>query len=556
MSSALLREGHPRAVPSAAPEVPPAVPPAPAALDGHAWYPLVVALWLVVRMASANVADLVGPSDLVRPLALALAGAAVAMGIAWALVRDADRRGVVALILVLWYALFGSLRDSIDDSPVLSAMLPDRSPLLATGILVVILAAAVVRLRLGRPGLTRFLNVASVALLVLPLPGLVRGLWRERKPPELAWPLPPVPAAAPARAAGSERPDVYLIILDKYTGARALRTHYAFDNEPFLRELEARGFVAPRGARSNYTLTHLSLSSMLNWAYLPGSPADSTEVEDALPVSYAHIETNRTAEAMKRAGYRYVFMPGGYAATARSRRADQTLDIGQPRWTEFERIWWSGSMLAPLELQVCRGFRDFCRWLRRRQSLDSPVSIAGGFDLVSGVARDSTPKFVFAHFTVPHDPYVFEADCSHRVVGLRIKGWPHPETGERERVMKKAYTAQIQCVNRLVLAMVDSIDAHSKVRPVILLQSDHGNGRIGGAFLPKDSLSADRIAERFTVFAAYRFPGAEQVVHDSIGPVNAIPAMLNAVIGTSIPAQPERRFWATWHAPFRLVPVE
>ena len=212
-------------------------------------------------------------------------------------------------------------------------------------------------------------------------------------------------------------------------------------------------------------------------------------------------------------------------------------------------------MLPALELQVCRNFRGACRWLRRRQSLDSPVTIAGGFDLVSATATDTSPKFVFAHFTVPHDPYIFAADCSPRVASLRMPGWPHPETGPREVAMKAAYTAQVQCVNRMVLAMVDSIDRHAATRPVIVLQSDHGNGRIGAAWLPMDSLSADRVAERFDVFAAYRYPGADKVVYDSISPVNAIPAMLNAVTGSAIPMQPDRRFWATWHAPFRHVPV-
>ena len=552
MSTTVAREQlRPTPPATRAVETTPAPAPARAAM---AWYPLLVALWIVVRMADANVADLVGPADLVRPLVLAAAGALVAMGIARLCVRDPDRRGIVALILVLWYSLFGSVRDSIDSSPALLALLPERSPILASGILVVILAAGIVRLRIGRPGLTRFLNVAAAALLILPLPGLVRGLSREREAPPLAWPLPPLPAAS--AVAGAAKPDVYLIILDKYTGAGPLREHYGFDNEPFLRALESRGFATPRHARSNYTLTHLSLASMLNWQYLPGDPGDSTDAEQALPVSYARIETNRTAELLRRAGYRYVFMPGGYSVTARSRRADRTLEIGHVRWAEFERAWWSGSMLAPLELQTCRTLRGVCSWLRRRDSFDSPVSVAGGFDVVSGVAAEPGPKYVFAHFTVPHDPYLFEADCSHRDPGVRTKGWPLPEEGDAEREMKQRYTAQIQCVNRLVLAMIDSIDARSATRPVILLQSDHGNGRIGGAFLPKDSLPADRVAERFSIFAAYRYEGAAEAVHDSIAPINAIPAMLNAVVGTRIPAQPDRRYWATWHAPFRLVPVD
>ena len=43
-------------------------------------------------------------------------------------------------------------------------------------------------------------------------------------------------------------PDIYYIILDRYANVDTLRELYDFDNEPFLRELEARGFT--RGART------------------------------------------------------------------------------------------------------------------------------------------------------------------------------------------------------------------------------------------------------------------------------------------------------------------
>lgn len=574
-TAAATRPGAPTPAPGAAttraPGLTPAAVPAVAApvaspYRERPWYPLFVAFWVVLRLAAANVADVVGPGDLVGPLVLAGIGALAAMVVARLCTRDPDRRGLVALVLVVWYSLFVDVHRWIFESLLAFVLLPLRSPLLATGLVVAAVVLAAARLPIARPALTRFLNVAGVALMLLPLTALAEGFWQHRKALALEWPLPPLPAAA--KAVG--RPDVYLVILDKYTGPASLLQNYGFDEEPFLRALEARGFVVPRHARSNYTLTHLSLSSMLNWEYLPGSPTDSTHVDDALPVSYARIETNRTAELFRKAGYRYVLMPSGYAATASSRRADQTLGDGESRESELERTWRTRSLLAPLdsilapfhdelspdELDRCHTVGVLCRLIGRRLSLHSPASIAGGFDMVAAVARDSGPKFVFAHFTVPHDPYLFEADCSYRRHVLRMPGWPHPAHGRDELVMKAAYTAQVQCVNRMVLALVDSLDRHSRTRPVIVLQSDHGNGRIGAAYLPMDRLERDRVAERFDIFAAYRYPGAAKVVHDSIAPINAIPAMLNAVLGTSIPPRPDHRYWATWHAPFRLVPVE
>ena len=48
------------------------------------------------------------------------------------------------------------------------------------------------------------------------------------------------------------KPDIYYIILDRYANADTLSEIYKFDNEPFLDELEARGFSIAHHAWANY----------------------------------------------------------------------------------------------------------------------------------------------------------------------------------------------------------------------------------------------------------------------------------------------------------------
>ena len=54
------------------------------------------------------------------------------------------------------------------------------------------------------------------------------------------------------------KPDIYYIILDRYANADTLSEIYDFDNEPFLHELEARGFSIAHHAWANYFKTALS----------------------------------------------------------------------------------------------------------------------------------------------------------------------------------------------------------------------------------------------------------------------------------------------------------
>jgi hypothetical protein len=63
-------------------------------------------------------------------------------------------------------------------------------------------------------------------------------------------------------------PDVYLIIMDGYERDDILLEMHNYDNTPFIRALEERGFYVARGSLSNYRHTDMSLASVLNFDYL------------------------------------------------------------------------------------------------------------------------------------------------------------------------------------------------------------------------------------------------------------------------------------------------
>ena len=69
-------------------------------------------------------------------------------------------------------------------------------------------------------------------------------------------------------------PDIYLLVLDKYTGNEVLKEHFGFDNASFEEFLRSRGFVVPRSSQANYPQTPLALASMLNLDYLQDLPPE------------------------------------------------------------------------------------------------------------------------------------------------------------------------------------------------------------------------------------------------------------------------------------------
>ena len=335
-----------------------------------------------------------------------------------------------------------------------------------------------------------------------------------------------------------------MIILDEYTGVRSLRANFGFDNEPFLDSLRRRGFIVPRTPRSNYVHTHLALAAMLNWHLLDDRPAQLKVWNGALATDYAAIEDNRTWRYLRGLGYRFVFLPSAYPGTRRNRFADLQLPQPSKVVQEFGLVWSQRTVLIPVAALWCRSFGcggdDF-------PYRPAPASLIDWkFEQLAKLPDSAGPLFVFAHMVLPHEPYAFNADCSHRT-----PLWPRTAAESNEPAAKAAYVDQIRCLNSKLSRLISSLLSESETPPIIVLQADHGNGRLGGEFASLDGASRDQVEERIDPFAAYYLPDqAADVIYDSITPVNVLPRIFNHYFKAGIPLQPDATFWSTWKEPF------
>jgi hypothetical protein len=132
-------------------------------------------------------------------------------------------------------------------------------------------------------------------------------------------------------AVGAFLPDVYCVILDGYTRGDVLDEVYGFDNEPFLHELEARGFHVARESYTNSPATYLSLASSLNERYVTSELVDARGQAD-----YIELNQRGAVPASFRAlGYRYVLIRSIWPGAARSPLADALEGQGAAFGSEF-----------------------------------------------------------------------------------------------------------------------------------------------------------------------------------------------------------------------------
>lgn len=355
---------------------------------------------------------------------------------------------------------------------------------------------------------------------------------------ELARPI--VVKQASAANPASQR-DIYLIVLDEYANSAVLRERFGFDNRVFEDSLRRLGFTIPRSVRNNYAHTLLSLPSLLNFSHLTRLETElGPQATDPTVANYL-LEHNRTVAFLKARGYKFVFFPSQWwSSTEHNREADFEFQA----WTGFElgreatRSDLRRSLVRSTALDLLR--QDHAH------DADHVKRTLAGLDRVPDLAQ---PTFAFAHVINPHRPYVFDAECR---TARRGAG------GDGDEGRKRGYVDQLECLNRLLLGLVTSLQQRSSVPPIILLQGDHGTSTLEYARARSaQEVSPAQARERFGAFGAYYLPGGGgSLFADSVTLVNVLRKVLDHYFDAGIPAASDDLYMSLERTPYSFVRVD
>ncbi len=501
---------------------------------------LVATLYLTLTLwTDRTKASMSHLSDLGGSLLAAVASVAVGWWLSRFLTDDANKRGIIALIVGIWGPMSASvqLALALGVSPVFESGWVAAGSWTATCAL---LAFAISRVKVDLSFTSRMLFFASLFLAALQ----VNRVFTLR--------AATVAKQVTARARPAGVPDVYVIVMDKYSSGQWMRHTYGVDQTPFEDSLRALGFVVPRAARVNYAHTHLSLASFLNWRYLE-LPADA---EGGRPWGQTRqlIAKARTWQEFRDRGYRLFSFPSWFAASNVYEGAEVMLRWAGTREAKFAETWWVNSPLAmlledPCLPPRCRGGNTTPYPIETLEEIDWKLQV------LTQLPDSTGPVMAFLHLLVPHEPYLFDDSCTPVE-----PWWPHTDQGESYDVVGTAYANQVRCFAPRVLNTVRTLLAKSETPPVIIIQSDHGHSRmftnlLRGFTLTYDELTREQVGERHGVFAAYRFPGADTLMTDDISAVNVMPAVGHALWGLPYRRQPDRAYFSAYQSIFDFIEV-
>lgn len=470
-------------------------------------HPLIFAIYPILSLYAHNM-DEAEPSDLAKPLVVALAGVVVLLLAARAVIRDRIKAAIAVTALVVMFFSYGHVFSLLRFATIGGHSLARSLWLFPIWVVVAAMAVSlVVRTRRELRDLTQFLNLAGIILLALAVTQIGAYAMRPNR----------VRNDLGSRHAlhitdKSTLPDIYFIVLDAYSRADVLASHYGYDNTPFTEWLQGKGFYVASKSNSNYMLTRLSIPAALNFDYIDTLAREAGVRHLDGRALYDLLAKPRVVQMLKKAGYRYVFAPSGYGyALTEQPLADVTLKARAIEMTEFDNVLWHTTMLRLTESAQ----RLTNPWARRHQE-----NTLYSLDRLAKVPEMDGPTFTFAHITITHPPFVFDAE-----------GNPRNDNRDTysldEKEYHRLYLDSITYANKRVVEIVDAILSKSARPPVIILQADHGSRLGTGSSI---------------INACYLPDGGDALFYETISPVNTFRAVFNHYFGTDYEFLPDKTY--------------
>lgn len=323
------------------------------------------------------------------------------------------------------------------------------------------------------------------------------------------------------------RPDIYFLVFDMYASSQVLKSFWNYDNTPLERFLDSTGFHRVENSRSNYNYTVFSMGSTLNMDYREKDLKYTNAFRSSGQLS--QFEDNELFRILKKEGYNFYNYSWFHFVDAPARIAPfvltepKDLIAAQTFWFRFRSdIAWNFKMfhqarkpeeaLTPFFLKECEDNLS-----RIRDSYKGIKELS--------VKNDQQPVFLYAHFLMPHAPFLFDSTgtLKPKIEWLSTK---HED-----------YLEQLKHTNTMIRDLSTHLIKDAKRPRIVIVQSDHGYRNYNS----KDNLTPD---VEFKNFSAFYFPDKKYgLLHDSISAVNTFRVVLNEYFNYKVPLLKDTSFY-------------
>tara|TARA_A100001037_G_scaffold80950_1_gene73059 strand:- start:165 stop:1682 length:1518 start_codon:yes stop_codon:yes gene_type:complete len=320
------------------------------------------------------------------------------------------------------------------------------------------------------------------------------------------------------------KPNVFLILLDAYSGNMLLKEDFDYDNSKFLDQLRERGFFVKDRSFSNYPNTELSMPSIMNMNYLDFLSELHGEDSNDMRLAQKLWNENKVMQVFDANGY-HIFAFEGRQGTS-SEMVTETL-CTLPFNYNRELIVSLSQFYIPIS-----SIREKINEDRQYDTVNCVLDTTKNFQ------TNKEPFYMHMHVRLPHQPFVFDAEGN--------RNYAASEIGQRfDERFKDAYLEQLIFTNSKTIEIIDSIQLRDP-STVIILMSDHA-GRFG---IDWENPSELDLYRAFNNLFAVSFPGKELSNTDKFSTVNIFRIFFNTYLDSDYELLDDRYIWYSPAKPF------
>lgn len=486
------------------------------------FYPPLFAIFPVLTALGVNIREVYFKAG-VRSLLVAFGIGIIFLLIFWLTTRKTHIAGLLSLWSVTLFFSYGYI-------------FTDNSGLIVWGFAWLIGCVLLTKFVKADGRISMVLNIVALFLLITPAYQMISfSVTQQRANKEAQQILSTQKLTLP-----DNPPDIYFIVLDSHLRSDVLLETFDLDNSSFTNELESMGFNVLDCAMSNYAYTPLSMSSMLNMDYISTLAPELQPPKTDRTLLFELIKNSSLRRSLEEIGYStynivsYQPLAWEDASHYTATDADSISSSSQTAIVNSFESLVSGPTLAKPMLKL----------LARHVQSDSCVPLDYLYaddvrqqlfiqDKLTEIIPERGPKFVFAHFNLPHPPYVFNADGS-LIENPPPLPWVTPIAWDE---YLGYYSDHVQYIDSVILPIIKNILNSSDNPPVIVIVGDHG---------------ADS-ANRLGILSAYYLPeNMAPGIPEDTSLVNSFRYVLNFVFRADLPILENKSYLSTQTEPYEL----
>lgn len=471
-------------------------------------YPFFFALYPILELRNHNIAY-VDAVSLVRPILFFILATCLLWIIFRLLFRDWQKSGIITTLVMIAFFTYGQVFIEIESAfgePIRHRYLAP----IYVGILVLLSVLLLWKVRKT----DTLIGILTVTGGILTLFAIVRMLQHDFSVYQAGRHSNDAQSSLIQKSSDNDakKPDIYLILLDAHTSIRTMNEEFKYDASQFQQELEDLGFYVAECAQSNYPITKLSVTSTFYANY---------HQEATLYPLFSSL----TIKTLRDEGYQVVTFEN---------RSNGHFDIGEDvrlsrnqtllnvdltgGLNEFEVMLWKTSF-ARIGYDMPRLIPMFnVESLHEWEYYEHYQQTYYMLDELKRLPETGGPKFVFAHFLVPHPPFIFAPDGEF--------AWAEGQA--------QGYVSNAKFIDSQIASVVAEIIRKSKTPPVIILMGDHGATGVPNRETPEWRMSI--------LNAYYVNAQAKEDLYPTITPVNTFRVIFNNYFGTSYPLLEDKSY--------------